>query len=91
MATVSPAIVQDLNGSDFTCVGSAYALSSSAFLTLGGNLAQVFGRRPVLLGAIVVLAVGSAISGSATSILILMFGRGTSALTAHSFPPDDLA
>ncbi|KAF8157257.1 major facilitator superfamily domain-containing protein [Crassisporium funariophilum] len=75
IGTAAPTIVHDLNGSDFTWVASAYALSSSAFIPLSGNLSQLFGRRPIILGGIIIFAVGSAISGSSRSMLVLILGR----------------
>lgn len=41
VSTALPTIVNDLNGSQFVWVGSAYTLSSTAFLPLSGGLAQV--------------------------------------------------
>jgi MFS family permease len=70
--------VHQLNGSDFTWVASAYALSASMFIPLSGNLAQIFGRRPIVLGGIVTFAVGSAVCGSARTLIVLIVGRGES-------------
>lgn len=72
--------MDDLNGSDFTWVGSAYSLACAACLPFNGNLAQVFGRRPVLLVALTVFAVGSAVSAAAPSMSVLIGGRGVSSL-----------
>lgn len=41
MGTALPVIVSDLHGREFEWVGSAYALSATAFLPLSGGLAQV--------------------------------------------------
>ncbi|KAJ7573933.1 MFS general substrate transporter [Mycena floridula] len=75
VGTAVPTIVSDLKGQDFSWVISAYALTSASCIPLSGNLAQIFGRRPVALGAIVIFAVGSAVSGSATSMNPLIVGR----------------
>ncbi|KAJ7738146.1 MFS general substrate transporter [Mycena metata] len=75
VGTAAPTIVADLHGSDFSWVGSAYTLSSAAFLPLSGNLAQIFGRRLVTLGAVSIFAIGSAVSGSARSMTVLIVGR----------------
>lgn len=40
-----------------------------------GSVAEVFGRRPVLLGSIALFAIGSAVCGSATNITTLIIGR----------------
>ena len=36
-----PTIIQDLHGSSFIWVGSAYTLAGTAFIPLSGGLAQV--------------------------------------------------
>ncbi|KAJ7204692.1 MFS general substrate transporter [Mycena pura] len=90
VGTAAPTIVHELAGDNFSWVGSAYALGAASCLPLSGNLAQIFGRRPVLLGALVLFSVGSAIAGSARSMNILIGGRtiqgvaggGIQALTA---------
>jgi MFS family permease len=41
VSTALPTIVNDLHGSQFVWVGSAYALSATAFLPMSGGLAQV--------------------------------------------------
>ncbi|GLB41448.1 putative fungal trichothecene efflux pump (TRI12) [Lyophyllum shimeji] len=75
VGTAAPTIVHDLQGKDFAWVSSAYTLSSAACIPLSGNVAQIFGRRPVTQVGIVVFAAGSAIAGAAPSMVILIFGR----------------
>ncbi|KAI0084347.1 major facilitator superfamily domain-containing protein [Irpex rosettiformis] len=75
VATAAPTIVSDLHGEDFSWVASAYSLSSAACLPFSGKLAQIFGRRATMLGALTVFAAGSAVSGSATSMSVLIVGR----------------
>ncbi|KAL0954049.1 hypothetical protein HGRIS_005201 [Hohenbuehelia grisea] len=75
VSTALPIIVQDLNGSDFVWIGSAYALSATAFVPLSGGLAQIFGRRPVMLGSLLFFALGSALCGAASSMNFLIAGR----------------
>ncbi|KAI0075896.1 MFS general substrate transporter [Panus rudis PR-1116 ss-1] len=75
VGTAAPTILNDLRGEDFSWVSSAYSLASSACLPLSGNIAQVFGRRHVLLSSLVMFAIGSAVSGSARSMVILILGR----------------
>ena len=41
-----PTIIQDLHGSSFIWVGSAYTLAGTAFIPLSGGLAQVHIRSP---------------------------------------------
>ncbi|KAJ7101026.1 MFS general substrate transporter, partial [Mycena crocata] len=75
VGTAAPTIVHDLQGDNFSWVGSAYALGAASCLPLSGNLAQIFGRRPILLGSLVLFAVGSAVAGSAPSMTVLIVGR----------------
>ncbi|KAG6861124.1 hypothetical protein C0995_003576 [Termitomyces sp. Mi166 len=76
VSTAAPTIVHALEGDSFAWVFSAYALSSSACVPLSGNLAQIFGRRPILQLGIVLFAAGSAIAGAAPTMTILIVGRG---------------
>lgn len=69
IATILPTLTADLNGGDeFTWVGSAYALSSTAILPLIGGLADSFGRKPVMVCCVVLFAIGSALAASAKTM-----------------------
>ncbi|KAH7904768.1 major facilitator superfamily domain-containing protein, partial [Hygrophoropsis aurantiaca] len=74
VATALPRIIDDLHGSQFVWVGSAYALAATAFVPLSGALAQAFGRRSVMLLALFLFAAGSAVCGAATSLNMLIAG-----------------
>ncbi|KAF8573684.1 MFS multidrug transporter [Ramaria rubella] len=76
VSTILPVIANDL-GSDisFIWIGSAYALASTAFLTLSGQLSHVFGRRPIMLACLIFFAVGSAVCGAARSMRMMAVGR----------------
>lgn len=79
VGTALPTITSDLNGgADFAWVGSAYALSSTAFMPLSGTLADIFGRKPILLLAIMFFALGSALAGAAQTMNWLIAARSTS-------------
>ncbi|CAE7210073.1 unnamed protein product [Rhizoctonia solani] len=75
VSTALPTIVEDLHGHDFAWVGSAYTLGSTAFMPMSGGLADIFGRRPVMLASLVIFAVGSAICGAAPNMSALIAGR----------------
>ena len=75
VSTTLPTIAHDLHATDFVWVGSAYALSSTAFMPMSGGIAQIFGRRPALLGALALFATGSGICGGASSMAMLIAGR----------------
>ncbi|KAF7301232.1 MFS domain-containing protein [Mycena indigotica] len=70
VGTALPTIADALNDTkgDFTWVGSAYALLSTAFIPLSGSLADAFGRRPILLISIAFFAVGSALAGASQNM-----------------------
>ncbi|KIP04468.1 hypothetical protein PHLGIDRAFT_109526 [Phlebiopsis gigantea 11061_1 CR5-6] len=75
VATALPTIVHHLNGNDFIWAGSAFTIASTAILPLVGGLVSVFGRKPILLSFVFVFAVGSAVSGAAQSMNMLIAGR----------------
>lgn len=75
VGTALPVIVSELHGNEFEWVGSAYALAATAFLPLSGGLAQVFGRRSVMLSQVLIFAVGSAMCGAAPSLNFLIASR----------------
>ncbi|KAI0352489.1 iron permease [Trametes cingulata] len=74
--TALPTITNDLHGGDkFIWIGSAYGLASSAVLLLSGRLADIFGRKPVLLTSIAVFASGSAVAGASQNMGMLIAAR----------------
>ena len=76
VSTALPRITHDLRGgSAYSWVGSAYSLAATAVLPLAGRLADIFGRRPVMLVSIAIFALGSAVSGGARNMGMLIAGR----------------
>jgi MFS family permease len=75
VSTALPTIANDLHTSQFTWVGSAYALASTVFLPMSGGLAQTFGRCPAILVTIGLFALGSGICGGANGMNMLIAGR----------------
>ncbi|KAJ6482763.1 major facilitator superfamily domain-containing protein [Mycena sanguinolenta] len=74
--TSLPSIIESLSGGTASSwVGSSYTLASAALVPFTGNLANIFGRRPIMLGSIVLFAIGSALSGSARSMDWLIVAR----------------
>ncbi|KAJ3483959.1 hypothetical protein NLI96_g5966 [Meripilus lineatus] len=76
VSTALPTIISDVHGSDFVWVSSAYSLASTCLIPASGGLAEVFGRRPVMLGSIALFALGSALCGSAKNMSWFLSGRG---------------
>ncbi|KAJ7123624.1 major facilitator superfamily domain-containing protein, partial [Mycena epipterygia] len=71
-------MIEDLSGStDSSWVGSSYTLASAALVPFTGNLANIFGRRPIMLGSIIIFALGSALAGSARSMEVLIIAYYT--------------
>ncbi|KAJ6543871.1 iron permease [Mycena capillaripes] len=77
IGTALPTIANSLNDTkgDYTWVGSAYALTSTAFIPLSGSLADAFGRRPIMLICIAFFAVGSALAGAAQNMSMMIAAR----------------
>src|SRR5881397_2962364 len=64
VGTAIPRIVTDLHGNDiYTWAFTAYLLTATISGPIYGKLSDLFGRRPVLLFAVGVFLVGSALSG----------------------------
>ncbi|KAJ6472378.1 major facilitator superfamily domain-containing protein [Mycena vitilis] len=77
VGTALPTIAAELHDDrgDYIWVGSAYALSSTAFIPLGGNLADVFGRKWIMLVSIASFVVGSALAGAAQNMPMMIGAR----------------
>ncbi|KAI0656482.1 MFS multidrug transporter [Cubamyces menziesii] len=76
VSTTLPTITHDLGGdNDFVWVGAAYGLASTAMLPFCGRLADVFGRRPIMMISVAFFFVGSALSGSAQNMNMLIAAR----------------
>src|SRR5438477_12907288 len=64
VGTALPRIVTDLHGNDiYTWAFTGYLLTATISGPIYGKISDLFGRRPVLLFAVVVFLVGSALSG----------------------------
>ncbi|MGZ8688622.1 MAG: MFS transporter, partial [Gaiellaceae bacterium] len=66
VATALPRVVSDLGGiTQYSWVFTAYMLTSTVTVPLYGKLGDVYGRKKLMLFAIVVFLVGSALCGLA--------------------------
>ncbi|KAL0570472.1 hypothetical protein V5O48_011487 [Marasmius crinis-equi] len=59
ISTSLPTIIDSLHGTDYVWVGTAYSLASTAFLPMSGGVAEIFGRRPAMIIALGLFALGS--------------------------------
>src|SRR5215211_5178891 len=76
MAPALPAVAGDLGGLDeMPVVLTAYLVAATVVMPVYGRLGDRFGRKPVLLVAIVVFVIGAVASGLSGSIPALVVAR----------------
>ncbi|CDO77989.1 hypothetical protein BN946_scf184673.g1 [Trametes cinnabarina] len=76
VSTALPTITDELHGGDlFVWVGAAYGLASASILPFSGRLADILGRRPIMMASVGFFFVGSALAGSAQSMKMLIAAR----------------
>jgi EmrB/QacA subfamily drug resistance transporter len=92
VATALPRIVSDLGGlSQYSWVFTAYMLATTVSVPLYGKLGDVYGRRPLLIIAISIFLVGSALCGMANGMTELVVFRAIQGLGAGGLFPLALA
>jgi EmrB/QacA subfamily drug resistance transporter len=92
VATALPRIVSDLGGiTQYSWVFTAYMLTSTVSAPVYGRLGDVHGRRPLMLIAVSVFLVGSALCGAAQNMTELVIFRGIQGLGAGGLFPLSLA
>jgi len=88
VATVMPTIVGDLGGIEYYAwVFTAYMMTSTITVPIFGKLADIFGRKPVILGGITIFLIGSLLSGSAKSMLELIIFRAIQGIGGGAMQP----
>ena len=88
IGTAMPTVVSDLGGLElYGWVGAIYMLSSTVTMPMYGKLADVLGRKPVMLFGITLFLLGSAGSGLASGMKMLIVMRGVQALGAGGIQP----
>ena len=76
VSTALPTIVGQLGGLDhITWVITAYLLAGTVGAPVFGKLGDLFGRRAVLQGGIVIFLIGALVSGTAVNMWMLVAGR----------------
>ncbi|RPD66097.1 MFS amino acid permease [Lentinus tigrinus ALCF2SS1-7] len=76
VSTALPTIVAKLGGGkDYSWVGSAYLLASSALSPVYGKLSDIIGRKPILFVSIGIFLFGSALCGAAQNMTWLVVCR----------------
>ncbi|KAG0347520.1 hypothetical protein BG004_007597 [Podila humilis] len=83
VATSIPAITDEFKSlGDVAWLGTAYMLTATAFQPLYGKFSDIFGRKSTMLFANTLFMAGSAVSGWATSMMMLIVGRGIAGVGA---------
>src|SRR4029077_16279694 len=83
-----PTIGRDLNDfENLSWTGTAYLLPSTVVAPLSGKPSGIHGRRAVMLAAIGIFVVGSAICALAPNMLTLVLGRGLQGLGGGGIMP----
>ena len=76
VSTALPAIISDLHGAErIGWITAAYMLAQCATMPIYGKLGDMFGRKPVLLFAVVLFLIGSLACGVAPDINWLIAAR----------------
>ncbi|GJJ78623.1 hypothetical protein EMPS_10982 [Entomortierella parvispora] len=83
VSTSIPAITRSFHSlGDISWLATAYMMTSTAFQPMYGKLSDIFGRKAVMLFANIMFLAGSAIAGWATSMTMLIIGRGVAGIGA---------
>nr|KAJ3418023.1 hypothetical protein HK105_000462 [Polyrhizophydium stewartii] len=76
-----PAVAKDFKSLDqIAWIGTAFFLTSTAFIPTYGKLADIFGRKVVFLTAVVVFEIGSILCGASTNMNMLIVSRAVAGL-----------
>lgn len=85
VATAVPQIVGDLGGFErFSWLFSIYLLAQTVTIPIYGKLADLYGRKPVLIGGTALFLIGSAACAAAWGMIPLIVFRGLQGLGAGS-------
>src|SRR6476620_9148388 len=98
-----PSIQRDLHASisSLEWTVNAYTLTFAVLLVTGGRLGDIFGRRRMFMGGVIVFAASSALIGFAPTQEVLVIGRavqgigaafmmpGTLSIISNTFPPHE--
>ncbi len=88
VSTAMPTVVGDLGGVQFySWVFAAYMLVSTVTVPVYGKLADLYGRKPVLLFGLALFLLGSTLSGQAQSMTGLIVFRAIQGLGAGAMQP----
>eukprot|EP00842_Homolaphlyctis_polyrhiza_P006159 jgi/Hompol1/6544/HPOL_003564-RA len=81
VAVAIPAVAKDFQSlEEIAWIGTAFFLSSTAFIPSYGKFADIFGRKPVFLAAVFIFEIGSIMCGASTSMKMLIVSRAVAGL-----------
>lgn len=81
VSTAIPSMTKDLHSAaGYTWIGAAYLLAMCAANPMWVRISDIWGRKPAVLGAVIVFTVGSIIAGASTTMPMLIAGRGVQGL-----------
>jgi EmrB/QacA subfamily drug resistance transporter len=88
LATAVPSVVRDIGGfAEFPWLFSIYLLAQAVSVPIYGKLADIFGRKPVVLFGIGLFLAGSIMCGFAWNIWVLIAFRVVQGLGAGAIQP----
>ncbi|MBI3048265.1 MAG: MFS transporter [Acidobacteria bacterium] len=88
VGTAMPTVIATLGGlTHYSWVFSAYLLTSTASVPIWGRLSDLYGRRRMYVTGIVIFLVGSMLSGTATSMMMLIVARAIQGLGTGAIIP----
>jgi EmrB/QacA subfamily drug resistance transporter len=88
VSTAMPTVIGDLGGIHYYAwITGAYLLASSVTVPIYGKLADIYGRKPILLFGIAMFLLGSAASGASQTMGQLILFRALQGLGAGSMQP----
>ena len=88
VSTAMPTVIADLGGLElYAWVFTAYVLSSTVTVPIYGKLADLYGRKPIMLFGIAVFLIGSIASGQARTMAALIAFRALQGLGAGAMQP----
>jgi len=88
VATAMPTVVGDLGGVHlYAWVFTAYLLTSTISVPIFGKLADLYGRKPILLVGAALFTLGSVACGLSTAMLQLVISRAFQGLGAGALQP----
>ncbi len=88
VSTAMPKIVADLGGLRlYSWVFSSFLLAQTALTVVFGNLADIYGRKPIMLAGIAIFVLGSILAGFAWSMPTMILFRLVQGVGAGAMQP----